>query len=55
MNGSNHQEEKDHRPLYPVCLRKHCWDSQVEPVTYLTGLKDDCEQNGLGPEREWCE
>ena len=33
MNGSNHQEEKDRRPMHlcPVCLRKLCWNLQVEP------------------------
>jgi archaemetzincin len=57
MNGSNHQEEKDARPLHlcPVCLRKLCWNLQVEPVTYLTNLKAFCRQNGLDPERGWYE
>lgn len=57
MNGSNHQEERDARPLHlcPVCLRKLCWNLQVEPVPYLTRLKAFCQQNGLDPERGWYE
>ena len=56
-NGSNHQEERDARPLHlcPVCLRKLCWNLQVEPVPYLTKLKAFCQQNGLDPERGWYE
>lgn len=40
MNGCNHQGERDSRPLYlcPVCLRKLCWNLQVEPVPYLRRL-----------------
>jgi archaemetzincin len=57
MNGSNHQEERDARPLYPcpVCLRKLCWNLRVEPVTYLTKLKAFCQQNGLDVECGWYE
>lgn len=52
MNGSNHQEERDARPLHlcPVCLRKLCWNLRVEPVPYLTKMKAFCKQNGLNPE-----
>src|SRR5262249_10848958 len=57
MNGSNHQEERDARPLSlcPVCLRKLCWNLGVEPVPYLTKLKAFCQQNGLEPESNWYE
>jgi archaemetzincin len=57
MNGSNHQEEKDRRPIHlcPVCLRKLCWNLQVEPVPHLTRLKTFCQQNGLGAESVWYE
>jgi archaemetzincin len=57
MNGSNHQEEKDRRPMHlcPVCLRKLSWNLQVGPVAYLTEMKDYCKQNGLGPEAVWYE
>jgi archaemetzincin len=50
MNGSNHQAEKDRRPmhLWPVCLRKLCWNLQVEPIPYLKRLEALCRQNGLG-------
>jgi archaemetzincin len=57
MNGSNHREEKDRRPLHlcPVCLRKLCWNLEGEPVPYLMMLKAFCEQNGLDPESRWYE
>jgi len=57
MNGSNHQEERDARPLHlcPVCLRKLCWNLRVEPVPYLMKLNTFCRQNGLGPESGWYE
>jgi archaemetzincin len=49
MNGSNHQEERDSRPLYPcpVCVRKLLWNLQVEPVAYLRRLGDFCAAQGL--------
>ncbi len=55
MNGSNHQQERDARPLYlcPVCLRKLCWNLRVEPVPYLTKLRAFCEQNAINPESGW--
>jgi archaemetzincin len=55
MNGSNHQEEKDRRPMHlcPVCLRKVCWNLRVEPVPYLTALRTFCRQNGLNTEAGW--
>jgi archaemetzincin len=57
MNGSNHQQEKDRRPMHPcpVCLRKLCWNLEVEPAPYLTKLKAFCRQNGLDPESRWYE
>ena len=57
MNGSNHQEERDARPLHlcPVCLRKLCWNLQVEPVAYLTKLKVFCQQNDIDAEANWYE
>ena len=57
MNGSNHQEEKDRRPMHlcPVCLRKLCWNLRVEPVPYLTKLNAFCQQHGLDPESIWYE
>jgi archaemetzincin len=55
MIGSNHQEEKDRRPmrLCTVCLRKLCWNLKVEPVPYLKKLGSFCRQNGLDAESRW--
>ncbi len=55
MNGSNHQEERDARPLYlcPVCLRKLCWNLQVVPIPYLERLAAFCRKNDL--EAGWYE
>jgi archaemetzincin len=55
MNGSNHQEERDARPLHlcPVCLSKLCWNLRVEPVPYLTKLKAFCQQHSLDADVHW--
>jgi archaemetzincin len=55
LNGSNHQEERDARPLHlcPVCLRKLCWNLRVEPVPYLKELEAFCRRNDL--EAGWYE
>jgi archaemetzincin len=57
MNGSNHQEERDRRPLHlcPVCLRKLCWNLQVEPVRYLKRLQVFCAKHGQQADANWCE
>ena len=57
MNGSNHQQAQDARPLHPcpACLRKLCWSLQAEPLPYLMKMKTFCEQNGLNSERNWYE
>lgn len=49
MNGSNHQAERDDRPLHPcpVCLRKLAWNLQVEPVAYLRRLAEFHARHGL--------
>ncbi len=54
MNGWNHAEERDSRPLNlcPVCLQKLVWNLQVEPVGYLQGLAAFCKAHGLG-EAKW--
>jgi archaemetzincin len=54
MNGSNHQEERDSRPLHPcpVCLRKLLWNLQVEPVAYLRKLETFCREHRLS-EADW--
>jgi archaemetzincin len=55
MNGCNHQEEDDRTPLHlcPVCLRKLCWNLQVEPVPYLRRLRAFCSQHGFDAEADW--
>jgi archaemetzincin len=55
MNGSNHQGEKDRRPMHlcPVCLRKLCWNLHVEPVPYVTKLEVFCRRNGFEAEADW--
>jgi archaemetzincin len=57
MNGSNHQQQRDARPLHlcPVCLRKLSWNLRAEPVAYLTRLKAFCRHLGLEPESVWYE
>lgn len=54
MNGSNHQEERDSRPLHlcPACLRKLMWNLQAEPVAYLKQLEAFCQAKRL-PEASW--
>jgi archaemetzincin len=55
MNGSNNRVESDSRPLHfcPVCLRKLCWNLQLEPVGYLEKLQAFCRKHGLDDEVEW--
>ena len=54
MNGSNHEEERDSRPLNPcpVCLRKFVWNLQVEPMAYLRRLGAFCRARGFA-EADW--
>jgi archaemetzincin len=49
MNGSNHEEERDRKPLHlcPICLRKLVWNLRVEPVSYLRRLETFCHEHGL--------
>jgi archaemetzincin len=55
MNGVNNDAERDSRPLHPcpVCLRKLCWNLQVEPVAYLRRLAAFFRTHGFA-EAEWC-
>ncbi len=55
MNGVNSQPEGDRKPLTmcPVCLRKICWNLQVEPVKYLGELEAFCRENNLEKEADW--
>lgn len=54
MNGRNTLPESDRKPLAmcPVCLRKLCWNLNVEPVAYLTRLQEFCERHGLEAEAD---
>jgi archaemetzincin len=56
MNGSNHQEERDRRPLHlcPVCLRKLLWNLQVAPGDYLGRLEAFAHRHALA-EAGWYE
>jgi archaemetzincin len=49
MNGSNHREESDSRPMHlcPVCLRKLMWNLQVDPIPYLERLGAFCGRHSL--------
>jgi archaemetzincin len=55
LNGSNHQEERDGRPLHlcPVCQRKLLWNLQVEPLPYLRQLGQFHRESGLDDEANW--
>ena len=55
MNGVNSQDEGDRKPLTmcPVCLRKVCWNLQVEPVKYLGELESFCREQKLTAEADW--
>jgi archaemetzincin len=55
MNGSNHQEERDSRPLHmcPVCLRKLLWNLQADPSPYLQRLRDFAQDNAIDEEAGW--
>ncbi len=55
MNGSNHREERDARPLHlcPVCLRKLCWNLRIEPVVYLSEVEALCRHHGFAAEAVW--
>lgn len=55
MNGSNSLAESDRQPLHfcPVCLRKVCWNLNVDPVEYLTSLEKFCRREKLTEEADW--
>jgi archaemetzincin len=57
MNGSNHQKERDSRPLHlcPVCLTKLLWNLQAEPVPYLKRLQGSCKKNHFDDDAAWYE
>ncbi len=49
MNGSNHREESDRRPLYlcPVCLKKLCWNLGIDPFERYRKLEAFCSEHDL--------
>lgn len=49
MNGSNHREESDRRPLYlcPVCLKKICWNLGIDPLERYKKLESFCLKNNM--------
>lgn len=55
MNGVNNLDEADRKPLTmcPVCLRKVCWNLQVDPPTYLSQLEGFCREHELREEADW--
>ncbi|HUE73024.1 MAG TPA: archaemetzincin [Pirellulaceae bacterium] len=55
MNGSNSLPESDRQPLHfcPVCLRKVCWNLQVDPAKYLAELEAFCRKHKFAEEAEW--
>jgi archaemetzincin len=55
LNGSNHREESDRRPLHlcPVCLRKLLWNLQVEAIPYLKSLEAFSRRNGIEDAAGW--
>lgn len=55
LNGSNSHEESDGKPLHlcPVCLRKLCWNLQVDPVTYLGKQEEFCRKYEFKNDAEW--
>ena len=55
MNGSNSLPESDRQPLHfcPVCLRKVCWNLQVDPTEYLAELEAFCRKHKLEEEADW--
>ncbi len=57
MNGSNHREESDSRPLAlcPECLCKVCWATGSDPVERFKKLAQFCRENGLEKEAEFYE
>lgn len=57
MNGSNHREESDRRPLWlcPQCVAKVCWATKVDPLERYRNLAQLCRKNGLSREATFYE
>jgi len=57
INGSNHLDESDARPLHlcPVDLRKLQWSVGFDVVERYGQLRDFCRQEGFDDEARWME
>jgi len=57
MNGSNHREESDRRPLWlcPECMAKVCWATDSNPVMRFKNLAQFCEKHNFQNEKEFYE
>lgn len=55
MNGSNHLQESDARPLHlcPVCLRKLQWSTGFDVVKRYEQLHQLCQRAGFEDEAVW--
>ncbi len=55
MNGSNHQEEKDARPLWlcPLCLAKLCAALRCDPAARFEKLRGFAQAHGLAVEERY--
>ena len=55
MNGSNHLQESDARPLHlcPVCLRKLQWSIGFDVVNHYEYLHQFCQRAGFEDEAAW--
>jgi archaemetzincin len=55
MNGSNHFEESDAKPLRlcPVCLRKLQFACKFDVVSRYEALESFCRDNEMTPEATW--
>ncbi|MFH1706907.1 MAG: archaemetzincin [Planctomycetota bacterium] len=55
MNGSNHLQEMDSRPLWlcPVCLRKTCFAVKADPVARYRALEPLARDYGLTAEADF--
>jgi archaemetzincin len=55
MNGSNHLDESDSRPLHlcPVCLRKLQWSVGFDVLKRYAALEKTTRAAGLGDEADW--
>jgi archaemetzincin len=53
MNGSNHREEADRRPLWlcPECMAKVCWATEARPAERYRKLAEFCAAHGFSTEK----